>query len=230
MRESNGGEDSLAPVIPLFGASPVSASAGSEEPDPDWNTSWTTDEPHETAVAPDEAEVAAAGEAALLRKLRTRSLSVREARAVLADHDLTEGSIEAVIARCEGHGYLDDARLAEQLVHTAVDRKGQGRHAVAQTLAQRGIAREVVDASLAELPDDEFERALAFARTKVRGMRDLDRDVALRRLSGQLARRGYGGVSFEAARRALGETDSGGSARGGARPGHLGRPGVRFEP
>ena len=64
---------------------------------------------------------------------------------------------------------------------------------------------EVVDAVLAELPDDEFERALDFARQKARSMRDLDREVALRRLSGQLARRGYGGGALAAARQALDE-------------------------
>ena len=58
---------------------------------------------------------------------------------------------------------------------------------------------------LAELPDDEFERALDFARQKARSMRDLDREVALRRLSGQLARRGYGGKALAAARQALDE-------------------------
>ena len=77
--------------------------------------------------------------------------------------------------------------------------------------------RDVVDAALEALPDDDADRALEYARQKARTMRDLDRDVALRRLSGQLARRGYGAQALDAARRALDEL---------SRPA---RSGVRFE-
>ena len=78
-------------------------------------------------------------EKALLKKLRTRSLSVSEARGVLREHDLDEAAVEGVIASMDEYGYLDDAALAEQLVHAGVDRKGQGRRLIAQTLAKRGI-------------------------------------------------------------------------------------------
>jgi regulatory protein len=47
---------------------------------------------------------------------------------------------------------------------------------------------------------------------KARSMSSLDRDTALRRLVGQLSRRGYGGsVAMTAARQALDENGSGGS-------------------
>ncbi|WP_345546376.1 regulatory protein RecX [Microbacterium jejuense] len=145
-------------------------------------------------------------EKSLLKKLRARSLSVREARAVLREHDLDDETSDELISSFERLGYLDDAKLAEQLVHSGSDRKGQGRKAIAQTLAKRGVARDIADAALDELPDDDFERALEFSRSKAGSMRGLDRDVALRRLSGQLARRGYGGpVAMNAARQALEE-------------------------
>lgn len=166
----------------------------------------------------DVADREGAAEAALLRKLRTRSLSVREARAVLRDHDLDEVAADGVLDRFLDLGYLDDARLAEQLIHSAVERKGQGRMAVSQGLAKRGIPRDVIDAALSELPDDERERAVEFARTKARSMRGLDREVAVRRLVGQLARRGYGSHALDAARTALDEASR--PARGV----------VRFEP
>jgi regulatory protein len=137
---------------------------------------------------------------------------MREARAVVAQHDLDGETVDAVIRGFVRHGYLDDAALAEQLVHSGLDRKGQGRQVIAQTLAKRGISREVADAALAELPDDDADRALDFARTKARSMASLDRDTALRRLVGQLSRRGYGGsVAMTAARQALDENGSGGS-------------------
>jgi len=245
MIRDDGGEESLAPVIPLFGRGAstgdrVSARDGgaARRPDDDasaWNNTWaeraagasgssgtsgwasgsggvsaTPGAGEAFAEADPRAadEIAAAGEATLLRKLRTRSLSEREARDVLRGSEVDDDAAEEIIGRFLGHGYLDDAALAEQLVHTAVDRKGQGRMQVAQTLKGRGLPREVIDAALDAMPGDERERALEFARTKARSMRGLDREVALRRLSGQLARRGYGGsVALVAARTALDELD-----------------------
>lgn len=154
----------------------------------------------------DEADPVAAAESGLLKKLRTRQLSVSEARSFLSGLELPTPSVDAILEAFLERGYLDDARLAEQLVHAGVDRKGQGRQVIAQTLAKRGVPRDVADAALTELPDDDAERALEFARTKAGSLRGLERDVALRRLAGQLARRGYGGgIAFSAARTALDE-------------------------
>lgn len=236
------GQDGLAPVIPLFGdrslasqdpgdRSPASAGAADDRqytdaddaevevsavPEVGWRTEWDEDPEELPVVRIDDTEAAVAerdrAERVLLKRLRTRSLSVREARAVVAQHDLDGETVDAVIRGFVRHGYLDDAALAEQLVHSGLDRKGQGRQVIAQTLAKRGISREVADAALAELPDDDADRALDFARTKARSMASLDRDTALRRLVGQLSRRGYGGsVAMTAARQALDENGSGGS-------------------
>ena len=131
---------------------------------------------------------------------------------MLAERGLDSAAAEDVVADFEARGYLDDARLAEQLVYSATSRKGQGRRAISQTLSGRGIPREVVDAALDELPDDEAERALDFARQKARSMGSLDRDAAVRRLHGQLARRGFGGsMAMTAAKQALDEAGVGSS-------------------
>ena len=150
------------------------------------------------------AEVADLAEKQLLRKLRTRSMSVSEARRVLAQHDLSPEQRRAIVDEFLRHGYLDDAALAEQLVHVGVDRKGQGRQVIAQTLAQRGVPRDIADAALSALPDDEAERALEFARSRAARLGDVDDTTALRRLLGQLMRRGLrrlGGDAMPRARR-----------------------------
>lgn len=212
------GEEHLAPVTPLFGGRVHAAPAEpAETPGETWHTTWTEPVAEQT-LEPDEIDVAADAESALVKRLRTRSLSEREARAFLRERDLSVDAVEGIIEGMLRHGYLDDARLAEQLIHAATTRKGQGRRAISQALSQRGIPRDVVDAALETLPDDDADRALEYARQKARTMRDLDRETALRRLSGQLARRGYGGQSLEAARRALDELSS------------PTRSGVRFEP
>jgi regulatory protein len=206
----------LAPVVPLFGDGPPALDSA-------WHTTWEEDQAehdeydaeYDRDAALDdgwddcssiEREIA---EDNLLKKLRTRQLSEKEARAVVAERSLDGEQIDAIIVAFRSRGYLDDGRLAEQLVHSGVDRKGQGRRAIAMTMTQRGIPRGVADAALNALPDDDAERALEYARHKVATMRGLDRQVALRRLVGQLARRGYPGA-LDAARRALDEQEASG--------------------
>ena len=48
---------------------------------------------------------------------------------------------------------------------------------VIEGLRKRGIPRDVAEAALAELPDDDAERALEVARTKVRGVDGKDYDA-----------------------------------------------------
>lgn len=169
----------------------------------------TTDD----AASLGEARVSA--EESLVRKLRARSLSISEARQVLRGYELDRGTVDDVIDDFCRRGYLDDVALAGVLVTSGVERKGQGRVALARALAQRGIPRDVIDGALDELPDDDDERALEFARSKARSLSRLDHDTALRRLVGQLARRGYNGaVAMKAAKAALRETTFGGSTSG----------------
>jgi len=154
-------------------------------------------------------------EAALVRKLRARSLSVSEARTVLRSHAVPGAQVDMIIDEFSRRGYLDDRTLAGHLVSSGTERKGLGRVALSRALAQRGIPRDVIDAALEELPNDDAERALDFARTKARALTRLDHETALRRLVGQLARRGYGGsVAMTAARTALDEAGTSGSSGG----------------
>lgn len=200
----------LAPVTPLFGergnggergalaAKSTNAAAAAVE------ESTHAGAPAAAAENTTDAAAAQAAEAVLLKKLRLRSLSVAEARAVLVEHRLPDEQIESVLHTFQQRGYLDDRALAEQLVHTGVDRKGQGRRAIAQALTARGIPRTEAEQVLAELPDDDAERALDYALRKVRSVGGSGREAALRRLVGQLQRRGYSSsVAMTAARAAL---------------------------
>ncbi len=201
----------LAPVTYLPGAAPV------EEP-----VRWaipleSTIDDADDGDAPEEDDddveesSSADAEETLTRRLRRSALSEREARTFLAQRGIDASVVEATIERFTSRGWIDDAVLAEQLLYTGTSRKGQGRRAIAQTLNARGIARDVADAALATLPDDDDERALEYARTKANGLRSYDLETAMRRLMGQLARRGYSGsVASNAARTALTEQRGGG--------------------
>ncbi|MFC5432250.1 regulatory protein RecX [Microbacterium suwonense] len=237
MGHSNGGEEHLAPVIPIFGAdrdsgetrpdlprrtgdeglwrSALSESRGRVTALPTAHAEDVTNEaPDHATEDPDEARRRA--EEVLVRRLRSRQLSVSEARSVLRESRADRESIEQIIDEFVHRGYLDDRTLAQLLVTSGVERKGQGRIALSRALSQRGIPREIITQALEELPDDDADRALEYARSKAPAMTRLEPETALRRLLGQLARRGYAGsVAMNAARTALSEAGSG-------------RSGVRF--
>ena len=189
-----------------------------EKPAPRLRALRSEEAPEEGMPDPD--ALRASAEDTLVRKLRSKSLSVSEARLVLrgfedGGHRLEASQVEDVIDDYSARGYLDDATLAWHLVTSGVERKGQGRVALSRSLAQRGIPRDVIDEALAELPDDDADRALEFARSKARAMSRLDEETALRRLVGQLARRGYNGsVAMRAAKTALTENGFGRPASG----------------
>ena len=130
----------------------------------------------------------------VVSRLRRSALSVAEVRAVLAEHGLDEAEIEEWIERYERFGYLDDARLAEQLVHVNGARRGRGSGAILQELARRGVAAEAARAAVDELdPETERRNAFAVAERRARQLAGLERQTAERRLSAFLQRRGYPG-------------------------------------
>ncbi|MET4159857.1 regulatory protein RecX [Agromyces sp. PvR057] len=130
----------------------------------------------------------------VVSRLRRSALSVAEVRSVLAEHGLHEIEIEEWIERYERLGYLDDARLAEQLVHVNSERRGRGSGAILQELTRRGIDADEARSAIADLdPDTEFDNARTTAERRARQLRGLDRTTAERRLSAFLQRRGYRG-------------------------------------
>lgn len=141
----------------------------------------------------------------VVSRLRRSALSIAEVRAVLAEHGLDESEIEEWIERYERLGYLDDARLAEQLVHVNGSRRGRGSGAIMQELSRRGVDARAARAAVEELdPDVERANALAVAERRARQLTGLDRQTAERRLSAFLQRRGYpGDVVREAVTAAL---------------------------
>ena len=57
-------------------------------------------------------------ESLLLARLRSRSLSVVEASAVLAATEVSEEDIDDILTRFTELNYLDDNKLADQIIHT----------------------------------------------------------------------------------------------------------------
>jgi regulatory protein len=231
LRQAQQPVEGLAPVIPLFGgavaapsvtAPPTQAAPGEERRRPVTFSEeyWAEDESiadESAAAVADDADDAGRFEeptdrealcekatTSLIRSLGRRGLSIAESKTRLRREGLTDDEATSVIDDIVDRGWLDDAVLAEQIVHSATDRKGMGTRAIRQLLVKRSIARDVIDEVIADLPDDDAERAMEFARTKARALVQYDDDVAMRRLMGMLARRGFGGsVASKTARAAL---------------------------
>ncbi|GGI48766.1 regulatory protein [Agromyces flavus] len=146
------------------------------------------DEPVETGVERDERI-----DRLIVSRLRRSSLSIAEVRGALVEHGLDDHEVEEWIERYERLGYLDDRRLADQLVHSHGVRRGRGSGALLHELGRRGIdaqlARDALDALDPEL---ELEHATEVASRRARQLAGLDRTTAERRLSAFLLRRGYG--------------------------------------
>lgn len=142
----------------------------------------------------------------LVRRLARSALSQAEVVAEGIDRGLDPDQAEEARAWLEQLGYLDDAVLAEEMKHRLYDRKGKSRSVVAREMSMRKIDREIIDAVLSDVADeDELDAALALAEKRAGSLRGLDRATAERRLNGFLARRGYpGSVVREAVSRALG--------------------------
>ena len=158
-------------------------------------------------MAADADPVAVAREIAL-RQLTVRQRTRAELQAALARKNVPAEAADEVLDRFTEVGLLDDAAFARDWV-AAGARRQRGRRVLAQELAQKGVAPELIDEALAGLePGDDLEVALALARRKAGSLAGLDRQVRYRRLCGVLQRRGFSGaVISDVVRQVLGEQD-----------------------
>lgn len=132
-----------------------------------------------------------------LRALERRPFARRDLqrRLVLKGHlpDLAEAAVE----RAEAAGFLDDAKYAQQYVASRSAR-GRGPARLRRELAQVGVARELIEAALAELaasePTGEREQIETIIARKRPALEGLPPYQARRRLLAVLARRGYTGT------------------------------------
>ncbi|TFC97849.1 RecX family transcriptional regulator [Cryobacterium breve] len=220
----------LAPVAYLGGAAPASLVPVDPAPALDPSDSEAPyAAPFAVAVAdvdvdvdeeetPESAAVRSAAdreraEAVLLQRLRARSLSMSEARAVLAGTEIDPHEIEEVIERFTELAYIDEGRLADQIVHSHHERKGLGRSGVQAEMRRRGIDPELILEKLDEMPDDETERAIEIACKRVGQLGRLDDQTIDRRLNAFLMRKGYNSSIVRVAVKAAMDSRGGSTSR-----------------
>ncbi len=127
----------------------------------------------------------------LLDQLTGRARSRSDLAATLARRNVPDEIAVRLLDRFEEVGLVDDAAFARGWVEQRQSGRGLARRALAQELRRKGI-------------DDEVEAARTLVRRKLRIVSDLDQQVAVRRLTGMLARKGYPpSVAFRVVREEL---------------------------
>jgi regulatory protein len=129
----------------------------------------------------------------------------------LAEKGHTPEVIAEALDRLAEVGLIDDAAFAKGWVSSRHNGRGLSGSAIRRELRQKGVDDESIDAALEDLgAEDELERARELVARKLASTRNLPRDARVRRLTGMLARKGYGGgIAFSVVREALAdETDT----------------------
>ncbi|MDX6300160.1 MAG: regulatory protein [Nocardioidaceae bacterium] len=141
----------------------------------------------------------------LLDQLTGQARSRSELRGKLAKKGVPGELAERLLDRFEEVGLVDDEAFARSWVQSRQSGKGLARRALAVELRRKGIEDEVARTALDEVdPDDEVESARLLVGRKLRTVGGLDRDTAVRRLTGMLARKGYpAAVCFRVVREEL---------------------------
>lgn len=131
-------------------------------------------------------------EQALIRKLHTSDMSEREVHTWLSSRDAPEADAQQLIDKFIRLGYIDDQRMARQLVDKLSGRKGKSKNIIINDLRQRGISQDVISEAVHAIDDDdELQKATALAIQRARQFTHIDPATAERRLVGFLTRRGY---------------------------------------
>jgi regulatory protein len=127
-----------------------------------------------------------------LSYLRARPRSVNEVVEKLRKKQVVDDVIEKVILELERCGYLNDEDFSRRWVEGHLHRSG-GPQKFAHDLRKKGIAQDIIDATLTEYAPQlsSRDRAVELLRKQLWRYKFLDSRKARSRMYGFLARRGY---------------------------------------
>jgi regulatory protein len=169
---------------------------------------WPAAEPSQDLDTGPEADPESVARKILLDQLTGRARTRSELAEKLAGRNVPDEIASRLLDRFEEVGLVDDAAFAREWVEQRQSGRGLARRALAQELRRKGIEDDVAREALDEIEDDdEVEAARMLVRARLRSVRSLDRDKAVRRLVGMLARKGHtSSVAFRVVKEEL-DTD-----------------------
>lgn len=141
--------------------------------------------------------------AAALDYLTYGARTAYEVRRKLRQKGFEPHAVDDGIAHLEGYGYLDDEAYARAFARGRFTGRGYGPQRLRADLQKRGVAKETIEAVLAELVETEDlnEAAMHIARPKWAALaREPDLRKRKKKATDFLLRRGY---SFDIARQTI---------------------------
>jgi regulatory protein len=149
---------------------------------------------------------AAEAQGICLRLLTARPCSRAELADALRRRGISEEVGELVLDHLSEVGLVNDAALAESVVHSGRSQRGLGRRALSTELRRRGVPDEVAREAVSTVrTEDEEQRARELVRRKLRSSTVRDASTVVRRLTRMLARKGYSeGLALRVVRDELG--------------------------
>ncbi len=167
-------------------------------------TGPTPGSPADAGPEPDPESVA---RTIVLRRLTDAPRSRAELAADLAARNVPVEVSDRVLDRFTEVGLVDDAAFASEWVRSRHATRGLSRSALRRELRGKGVDDETVATAVDAIGvDDEEAAARALVARRLPGTRRLTREARIRRLVGQLARKGYpGGLAVRVVREALAE-------------------------
>ena len=103
-----------------------------------------------------------------LRLLGQREHTRVELERKLRAHEQEPGSLARALDELESKGYLNEQRAAESLAHRRAGQYGAAR--LRQEMQDKGLARELIEQTLAGLKDSELSRAREVWRRRFDGL------------------------------------------------------------
>lgn len=110
-----------------------------------------------TAVAREMSAEGPSLKARALRLLSQREHSRHELERKLAEHQTHDGELAAALDALEAKGFINEARVAESVVHRRSSKLGAQR--VRAELQSKGLDQQLVSETVERLRETEFERA-----------------------------------------------------------------------
>ncbi len=126
-----------------------------------------------------------------MRALDQRMQTGKELRTRLLRKGFEIAAIDAALEKLTEYGYLNDERFAELWIENRLAHRPRGKRMLEQELRQKGIDREIVQESVANMEIDDCAAALDLANKRFRSVQRLPAEEQKKKLTGILARRGF---------------------------------------
>jgi regulatory protein len=176
---------------------------GSRDPDRLQGLKTARDDPERDDPERDDPESVA--RLICLRLLTAAPRTQAELATALRQRGIPDDAAQKVLARFAEVKLIDDATFARAWVESRHHGRGLASRALGAELRRKGVAPEDIAGALHELdPEQEVTTARDLVARRLPGTRGQPGPARMRRLTGMLARKGYGpGLAYRVVREAL---------------------------